>query len=159
MAEITACSGNLTGLEIADSLAKRFPKGITIESASPKRIFARADRGSFLEICEFLKNEMAFDHASLVSGMDMIDRIQAVIHLTSYINNCCLIEIVVDLDREKPEIDSITPLWGGANYHERETYDLVGIVFRGHPDLRRIFLPHDTKFHPLRKDFKLKEAP
>lgn len=159
MAEITACSGSMTGLEIADALSKKFAEGITINSASPKKIYSQVDKEIFLELCKFLKNELHFDHTSLVSGVDRIDRIQAVFHITSYINNCCLIEIVVDLDHEKPEIDSVTPLWEGANYHERETYDMMGIVFKGHPDMRRIFLPDDTRFFPQRKDFKLKEVP
>ena len=159
MAEITACSGNMTGLEIADALSKKFEDGITINSASPKRIHSQVKKEVFLEVCRFMKNELLFDHASMVSGVDMIDSVQAVYHITSYINNCCLMEIVVDLDRDAPEVDSITPLWEGANYHERETYDMMGIAFKGHPDLRRIFLPEDTKFHPQRKDFKLKEVP
>jgi len=159
MAEINACSGNMTGVEIADALSKEFPEGLTITSFAPKRIYAQAGKEIFLDIVKFMKDELDFDHSSLVSGMDMGDRIQAIHHLTSYRNNCCLIEIVVDLDRDNPEIDSITPLYEGANYTERETYDMLGIVFKGHPNLKRIFLPEDTQFYPLRKDFKLKEGP
>jgi len=159
LVEIKAGSGNLTGAEITDALSKRFPKGLTIRSSAPRRVYAQADRGIFLEVVNYIKDELDFGHASMVSGVDLEDRIQAVYHFTSYPNNCCLMEMVVDLDRDEPEIDSITPLYGGADYHERETWDMLGIVFKGHPDLRRIFLPEDTKFHPLRKDFKLTEAP
>ena len=73
----------MTGLEIADALSKKFPEGITINSASPKRIYSQADKEIFLDLCKFLKNELHFDHASLVSGVDRIDRIQAVFHITS----------------------------------------------------------------------------
>jgi len=151
-----ACTGKLTGEEMAQKLKERFPEGLTVKGASPKRIYCEAKKEIFMELCKYLKDELSFEHASLVTGVDMMDKMRVVYHLTSYTNNCCLIEIVVDLDRDNPEIDSITPLWGGANYHEREAYDMLGIVFRGHPDLRRIFLPEDTTFHPLRKDFKLR---
>lgn len=154
-----AGTGTLTGTAMAERMISRFPKGLSISSSSAKRIYCRADRAILLELCKYLKEELSFEHVSLVTGVDMMDRIQAVYHLTSYTNSFCLIEIVVDLDRENPEIDSITPLWGGANYHERETYDMLGIVFKGHPDLRRIFLPEDTRFFPLRKDFELRGGP
>jgi NADH-quinone oxidoreductase subunit C len=159
LAEIEARSGKLTGVEIAQLLSEKFPEGLTIRSFEPNRVYSQVENGIFLELVTFMKEELDFDHCSLVSGVDMEDRIQAVYHLTSYVNNCCLMEIVVDLDHEAPEIDSITPLYGGANYHERETYDMLGIVFNGHPNLKRIFLPDDTKFFPFRKDFELKEGP
>jgi len=145
--------------DISNAIQQRFPSGLTVRSTATRRIYAQADREIFLELCEFLKGELDFDHNSLVTGVDMIDRIQAVYHLTSYGNDCCLIEITVDLDHDNPEIDSITPLWEGANYHERETYDMMGIVFKGHPDPRRMFLPEETRFFPQRKDFKLEEEP
>jgi NADH-quinone oxidoreductase subunit C len=156
---IRACSGKLTGVEIANDLSERFPKGLEVSSSAPKRVYAKVEKEIFLELITYMKDELDFDHCSLVSGVDMGDRIQSVYHMTSLINNCCLMEVVVDLDRENPEIDSITPLYGGANYHERETYDMLGILFRGHPNHKRIFLPEDTQFYPLRKDFELREGP
>jgi NADH-quinone oxidoreductase subunit C len=54
---------------------------------------------------------------------------------------------------EAPEVDSVTPVWATANWHEREVYDLMGVRFRGHPDLARIFMPHDWDGHPLRRDY------
>ncbi|HOQ25301.1 MAG TPA: NADH-quinone oxidoreductase subunit C, partial [Methanomassiliicoccaceae archaeon] len=58
----------------------------------------------------------------------------------------------VDLPHDEPVVDSVTPLWGGANWHERETYDMFGIIFKGHPNLKRLLLPEDYKFFPMRKD-------
>ena len=59
----------------------------------------------------------------------------------------------VELDRTKPEVDSVTEIWKTADWHEREAYDLLGIHFKNHPDLRRILLPDDWEGHPLRKDY------
>ncbi len=63
------------------------------------------------------------------------------------------IRLRVMLDEADPAVDSITPVWPGANFYEREVFDLFGIHFAGHPDLRRIMLPDDWKGHPLRKDY------
>ena len=81
-----------------------------------------------------------------------MDHFTVVFHLSSYTNHI-LSEVLVDIPRDDPTIDSITPLWGGADWHEREAYDLMGVIFKGHPDLRRIMMPEEFKFHPLRKDF------
>ena len=63
------------------------------------------------------------------------------------------VALVADLPREAPEIDTVSGIWAGANWHERETFDMFGIVFRGHPYLRRILLDEDWPGHPLRKDY------
>ena len=65
--------------------------------------------------------------------------------------------IKVRLDRSAPVVDSLTAIWKTADWHEREAYDLMGITFNGHPDLRRILLPADWEGHPLRKDYKHQE--
>jgi NADH-quinone oxidoreductase subunit C len=67
------------------------------------------------------------------------------------------IALRVDLDRNKPEVESVTGIWKGANFQEREVYDLMGVVFTGHPDLRRILLPEDWEGHPLRKDYVIED--
>ena len=63
----------------------------------------------------------------------------------------------VVLDREKPEVDSVVDFWRTAEWHEREAFDLIGVKFLGHPDLRRILLPADWEGHPLRKDYQHQE--
>jgi NADH-quinone oxidoreductase subunit C len=116
----------------------------------------KCGRESILELCRQLKDRYAFEHLSLISAVDLLDRFQLVYHLASYQNHS-LLEIKIDVPKEDPKVKSVTPLWGGANWHEREAYDMMGIVFEGHPDMRRILLPQDYKYFPLRKDFKMED--
>jgi len=67
-----------------------------------------------------------------------------------------MIRLKAEVGEEDLTIDSVTSVWIGANWHERETFDLFGITFSGHPDLRRILMPEDWEGHPLRKDYPLK---
>ena len=85
-------------------------------------------------------------------GVDRVDKFQTVYHITSYSSNF-VAEITVDLPHDDPQVDSVTPLWEGANWHERETYDMFGIIFNNHPRLERILLPEDVRYFPMRKDY------
>jgi NADH-quinone oxidoreductase subunit C len=138
--------------QVKSRISEAFPTAVKFESkAKPRRLFMTADKGSLLNLCKMLKDQLGFDQCSLVTGVDRCDRMQVVYHITSYSSNIT-VEIVVDLSRDAPEIDSITPLWGGANWHEREAYDMFGIIFAGHPKLERLLLPADYTFFPMRKD-------
>jgi len=105
-------------------------------------------------VCELLagRAETAFDYLADVTAVDWSDRIEMVYQL-AHLGSNTKIALRVDLDRARPEIDSLTQIWAGADYQEREVYDLMGVVFRGHPDLRRILLPDDWEGFPLRKDY------
>ncbi len=109
---------------------------------------------SLLPICEKLHSdpELGFDYLADVTAIDWQDRIEVVYQLTNLAKNV-RIALRADLDREKPEIDSLVSIWKGADFQEREEYDLMGVVFKGHPDLRRILLPDDWEGYPLRKDY------
>ena len=98
------------------------------------------------------------DYLSLVTGIDWDkeNKMEVVYHLSS-IQHHHAIAVHAYLDRNDPKVPSIVDLYGAANWHERETYDLLGIVFEGHPDLRRILLPDDWVGHPLRKDYQFPE--
>jgi len=96
-----------------------------------------------------------FDHLSLITGMDYADKMGIVYHLWSYSKRRVL-QINLDLSKENPTVPSMTSIWTSADWHERETFDLMGINFEGHPNLKRIYLPDDWEGHPLRKDVKLK---
>ncbi len=144
----------ITAEQVKSRISQAFPSVKFENKVRARRLFMSADKGSIFELCKMLKEQLEFDHCSLVSGVDRIDRFQCVYHISSTTNNN-VVEIVVDLPKDNPEVDSITPLWGGANWHERETYDMFGFIFKGHPKLERILMPEDTNFFPLRKDFKV----
>jgi NADH-quinone oxidoreductase subunit C len=113
-----------------------------------------------VEIARFLKDdsEMMFNLLLDVTGIHYLERdysYEVVYHLLSLVRRRRL-RLRTRLG-EEGEIDSVTPVWATANWHEREAYDLVGIRFRNHPDLRRILMPDDYDGHPLRKDFPLEK--
>jgi NADH/F420H2 dehydrogenase subunit C len=151
---IGLAQGGLTPEEIAKRITDKFPTGVAVTSTGPHTVNSKVDKELLLKVCEFIKGELDFEHVSSVSGVDWLaeNKMQTVYHITSYANRVTL-EIVVDLPRDKPEVDSITYLWGGANWHEREAYDMFGINFKGHPKLERILNPEGTEVFPFRKDY------
>jgi NADH-quinone oxidoreductase subunit C len=117
------------------------------------------DKESIVPVCRFLKNDkrFAFDFLSDCCGVDRFPetpRFWVVYHIYSTAENHRL-RIKAALDERDPTIDSIVTIWGSADWHERECYDMLGITFRKHPDLRRILLSDDFDGFPLRKDFPL----
>ncbi len=118
----------------------------------------RLDPPALAKVCEMLHSspDTGFDYLADVTAIDWNDRIEVVYQLTALATNA-KVALRVSLDHEKPEVDSVTSIWKGANYQEREVYDLMGVVFRGHPDLRRILLPEDWEGHPLRKDYVIED--
>src|SRR5438067_1328093 len=110
------------------------------------------DRERLVAVCRFLRDQLGFDLLSCISGVDMLDHLETVYHVRS-ITRGQLLQIKVRLDHEKPEVDSVVSVWPTANWLERETYDLYGIKFAGHPDLRRMLLDDDFEGYPLLKSF------
>lgn len=108
----------------------------------------------WLKCAVYLRDHDEFDFQYLrnVSGVDQESHLEVVYHLISMgtMHSCA---IKVKTDREHPSVPSVTPIWSTANWNEREIYDLLGIDFPGHPDLRRIMMPDDWEGHPLRKDY------
>jgi NADH-quinone oxidoreductase subunit C len=122
------------------------------EVASPWSV---VDPTRILEVCRFMCDDgrLKMDHLELLGGVDFKDRIEVVYVLNSltyhhrYTLKC-------RLPRENPAIQTVESVWKVANWHEREAYDMFGIVFEGHSDLRRILCPDDWEGFPLRKDYK-----
>lgn len=98
-------------------------------------------------------SKLAFDYLICVTGVDHADHMQMVYHLESTLHKHMMVVKVKTADRENPAVDSVSDLWPTAEFHEREAYDLLGIHFNNHPDLRRMFLD-DNWGYPLRKDYK-----
>ena len=110
------------------------------------------DRTHLVAVCRFLRDQLNFDLLSCISGVDMLDHLETVYHLRS-LTRGQLLQIKVRIDNEKPEVDSVVSVWPTANWLERETYDMYGIKFSGHPDLRRMLLDDDFEGYPLLKSF------
>ena len=133
-----------------------FPEAVLESAADMDGVLnMKIDPGALLAVCEKL-HSMGFDYLADVFATDRQDRIEVVYRLTALATNEKLV-LRVDLDREKPEVDSVTSVWKGAEFSEREAYDLLGVVFRGHPDPRRILLPDDWEGFPLRKDYVIED--
>ena len=111
------------------------------------------DRTNLVGVCRFLRDQLGFDLLSCISGVDMLDHLETVYHVRSIVRGQ-LVQLKVRLDHEKPEVDSVVSVWPTANWLERETYDMFGIKFAGHPDLRRMLLDDDFEGYPLLKSFR-----
>lgn len=125
------------------------------DKSSPKAIVIPAK--DILKVCTELHQnpETYFDMLSCLTGIDngpQVNTMEVVYNLYSIPFNIHLMLKVV-LSRENPVIDSVTSIWRTADWHEREAFDMYGITFEGHPDLRRILMPADWEGFPLRKDY------
>lgn len=130
-----------------------------LENSTPMGI--RVDPGDLVRVCRVLRDSPStyFDMLSCLTGIDNgpeAGTMEVVYNLYSIPFNLHLTLNIV-LPREEPEVETVSHVWMTAAWHEREAFDLLGIKFRGHPDLRRILLPADWEGHPLRKDYKHQE--
>jgi NADH-quinone oxidoreductase subunit C len=138
-----------------------YPDAVAVQDAV---VTGKYDRGELtleiepsriVEVCARLKGEQQFVRMSDLTAVDRYPeepRFEVVYHLHSLSRNARL-RLKCRVSGAKPAIDSVTPVWRGADWFEREVFDLFGIEFRNHPDLRRIMLPDDYEGHPLRKDY------
>jgi len=113
------------------------------------------DPAKIVDVCRFLKDELKFVRLSGVTAVDWFPadpRFEVIYHLHSLDRNERL-RLKCRVGGDSPEIDSVTGIWRGANWYEREVFDLFGVRFLNHPDLRRIMMPDYWEGHPLRKDF------
>jgi NADH-quinone oxidoreductase subunit C len=151
----------LTFEELFSLVKEKCPHAAPVaeHSASPKIL--RIERACLRSVCvELLTNPAAyFDMLSCVTAIDngpVAATMELVYNLYSIPYNHHLALKVV-LERGAPEVESVSSIWRTADWHEREAFDLFGINFRGHPDLRRILLPADWEGYPLRKDYRHQE--
>jgi len=142
----------LSGKEIAGQLAEKLPESI-IESG---RDYLVVKSESLLAVAAFLKDTpgLDFDYLNFITAVDYYDHFEVVYMLSSIEHNHSLVMKARCDERENPALPSVTGLWQGADFQEREIYDLMGIRFEGHPNMKRIFLWEGFAGHPLRKDFR-----
>jgi len=127
-------------------------KELALQTMKGEYLGIEVDRTNLVAVSRFLRDQLGFDLLVSISGVDMLDHLETVYHLRS-IARGQLLQIKVRVDHEKPEVDSVVSVWPTANWLERETYDMYGIKFTGHPDLRRMLLDDDFEGYPLLKSF------
>jgi NADH-quinone oxidoreductase subunit C len=120
-------------------------------------------RESIVKCATLLRDDerFAFDSLRDLCGADYarpVDRFEVVYNLYSIRHNA-RVRLKVRVGETDPRVPTVTGVWPAANWHERETFDMFGIVFDGHPDMRRIYMPPEFEHHPLRKDFPLMGIP
>ncbi|MBJ8017030.1 NADH-quinone oxidoreductase subunit C [Bacillus cereus group sp. N34] len=131
---------------LVDSYINKLSKDVPTLVAEPSKYY------EVMELMRFHEG-LAFDYMSELHATDFVTHMEVYVHLFSY-GKKQSVAVKVKLDREAPQVKSVTPLWKGADWPERETYDLLGIVFEGHPNLSRILMPDDWVGYPLRKDYE-----
>jgi NADH-quinone oxidoreductase subunit C len=147
----------MTTSEIHERLKARFGDDVGAPSATKGDPWLLVKAERLVEVCAFLKSTagLEFDLCEDLTAVDWPKRevIEVVIHLFSVKLKHAL-KLKVDAARANPVVPTLTGVWKGADWFEREVYDLFGVTFTGHPDLRRIMLPDDWVGHPLRKDYQ-----
>jgi len=135
---------------VAEQIKTKFPDAV--EAVSAQGIVIKNDQ--LRDVARYLHDALAFDYLNNVTSVDWLDHFQVVYHLTSIDRGGAPLMLQVNAARENPRVPSLVPVYRGADFQEREVYDLMGIQFDGHPNLRRILMWEGFAGHPLRKDYK-----
>ena len=141
----------LSSKEVASQLEEKSP-GSIVES---NQDYLVVENDSLPEVASFLKDTpgLDFDYLNCITAIDYYEYFEVVYQLSSLEHNHSLVVKARCYDRENPVLPSVVGLWQGADFQEREIYDLMGISFEGHPNMKRIFLWDGFQGHPLRKDY------
>jgi len=141
----------LSGKEIASKIGEAIPQAVI--SVADMSVTVKSEQ--LFQVAKLLKEtpRLEFDFLVNISGVDYLDYIEVVYHLVSLKHNHSLVLKTVCPDRDNPVVPSVVSLWRGADFLEREEYDLVGVRFEGHPNLKRIYLWEGFQGHPLRRDY------
>jgi NADH-quinone oxidoreductase subunit C len=149
-------------LDLANQLKAKFGNIISEPTEFRGEVSLKiADASKIVEVCSFAKKELGFGYLVDISSLDNYGedpRWTMVYELRNLANNAEL-RLKTDVSEEKSELPSVISVWATANWHEREVYDMMGIRFSSHPDLRRILMWEGYPYFPLRKDFPLAGKP
>jgi NADH-quinone oxidoreductase subunit C len=150
----------MTATSTVEKVRQKFPQAIveTVEYRDEQTIVLKPEE--LVTVCNYLQKDLQYNFLSSVTAVDWPERIprfDVVYHLLSIPHQCVLrLKVRVGQRREEhPAVPTVVGVWPSANWYEREVYDLFGITFAGHPDLRRILMPMDWTTYPLRKDYPL----
>jgi NADH-quinone oxidoreductase subunit C len=150
----------ITATSTVELVKAKFPQAVieTVEFRHEQTIILQPE--ALTSVCAYLKQSLQYNFLSTVTAVDWPEReprFDVVYQLLSLPNQCELrLKVRVGKPGEEhPSVPSVCAIWPGANWYEREVYDLFGLTFSGHPDLRRIMMPPDWTTHPLRKDYPL----
>ena len=146
----------ISGEQLGPQLDASFPSAVEKWDASA--VWVKA--ASIADICAHLRDapELEFDFLNAVTAVDYIDHFEVIYHLTSLKRNHSVVLKTIAVGRENPVVPSVVPVWRGADLQEREIWDLMGVSFVGHPNLKRLVTWEGFPGHPLRKDF-IRERP
>ena len=153
----------MTAKEAAQKLRQRFANDVSEPTEFRGEITVTVSREQIVPVCKFLKTdaETSFEMISDLSGVDNYgdDPRYEVDYLLYSFKNRCWLRLKVKISEDDLAVDSVTGVWRGADWHEREAFDMFGIKFRGHPNLKRILMWDGYPHFPLRKDFPLAGIP
>lgn len=137
--------------KLGEQITARFPQAIA--EATESALVLNSE--SLLKVAEYLRDsqDLAFDYLNYITAVDYCDHFEVVYQVTSLAHNHTAVFRTRCYDRNKPSVPSVVNLWRGADFQEREVYDLMGIEFEGHPNMKRIMLWEGFQGHPLRKDY------
>jgi NADH:ubiquinone oxidoreductase subunit C len=145
-------------MDLADEIAGRFPSA-KIDYVRPRRVKVTVPPDKIKVVALYIRDVLGFDHLNVVGGTDymQLKEFEVIYFVGSILmpgQQDLVVQLAERVKRDDPKVPSLTEVWGGAEYHERETFEMLGIVFEGHPDLRRLLLPEDwNDIPPLRKDY------
>ncbi len=151
----------MEAIQIAEKIKEKFPEDVLDIKEFREQVSVTIKKERIVEICRYIHDdpELSLDYLRDVCGVDYMEkkekRFEVVYHLYS-MRHRHMIRLKAEVGEGDASIDSVTPVWVGANWHEREAFDMYGIIFNGHPDLRRVLLPEDWEGYPLRKDYPVK---
>jgi NADH-quinone oxidoreductase subunit C len=153
----------MTNAEIVDKIKARLPESVLESEVFRNDLTILVKKDDIVRVAEFIKSDpdLSFDLVIDVCGVDLYqpeERFEVVYNLYS-LNMKRYLRLKVRVGEDNPVVPTVTTVWPGANWHERETWDMFGIKFAGHPDLRRIYMPEEFEYYPLRKDFPLMGVP
>lgn len=143
-------------IEVERVLKGAHGRSVQASEIAADELTATIDPASVVQVMKWLRDEPAcrFDYLGCLSGVDYPEHVTVVYHLFSTKKRCKM-TVKAEVPKAEPSLSSVTGVWAGADWHERETAEMFGLTFEGHPDPRKLLLAEDNDAAPLRKDFKL----